>query len=43
MQILTKEGGMITLILEKIDLRSGILQGVKIVHNDKKNQFIKNT
>lgn len=43
MQILTKESRVTILILEKVDFRSGILQGIKIVHNDKKSQFIKNT
>lgn len=37
MQMLTKEGGVTTLILEKIDFRSRILQGIKIAHNDKES------
>lgn len=42
MQILTKEGRVTTLILEKVDFKeSGILQGIKIVHNDKKSNSSK--
>ena len=42
MQMLTKEGGVTTLILEKIDFRSRILQGIKIAHNDKESIHQKN-